>query len=102
MTAAHCVYELKFFSFIFSFENIFLKSIYLLKYYSYTHPRYYDIDIGVHDKQQLDSWSLKKKKISKIIIHKDYDEKTLMNDIALLRLNVLIFFFNLDLCRFKF
>jgi secreted trypsin-like serine protease len=48
---------------------------------------YYSVDIGYNDRQVANSWSISRK-ISKVIVHESYSEYTLLNDIALVKLDV--------------
>ena len=48
---------------------------------------YYSVDIGVNDRNAFDSWSLSRK-IIKVIVHEQYSDSSLVNDIALVKMQV--------------
>ncbi len=48
---------------------------------------YYDVAIGVNNRNKPDTWSITRK-ASKIIVHEKYSDRTLFNDIALLKMSV--------------
>jgi len=50
-----------------------------------TKPRKYEIYVGVDRLSKKDRKVAKKHKISKVIVHEEYDKETFLNDIALLR-----------------
>ncbi len=50
-------------------------------------PAFYSFDIGVHDRLAPESWYLTRK-VSRIIIHPSYNDRTVANDIALMKLDV--------------
>jgi len=46
---------------------------------------YYSLDIGVNDRNNPDTWSISRK-VSKVIVHESYSDRSLRNDIALVKL----------------
>ena len=48
---------------------------------------YYSVDLGFNDRNVPDSWSISRK-ISKVIVHPSYSDRTLLNDIALVKMDV--------------
>jgi secreted trypsin-like serine protease len=46
---------------------------------------YYSVDIGLNDRNNPDSWSISRK-IQKVIVHESYSDRSLRNDIALVKL----------------
>ena len=61
LTAAHCVY-------------------------GYTNPTRYSVDLGVHDRQNLESWATTRQ-VEKVIYHESYSSSQIKNDVALLKLS---------------
>lgn len=57
----------------------------------YLNPSYYSFDIGHHDRNNLESWSTSRK-VTKVIAHPSYSDRTLQNDIALMKLDVYFFY----------
>jgi len=53
--------------------------------YGYLNPSFYSIDIGLHDRTVKESWFINRK-VQRVIIHEQYDDWTLHNDIALMKL----------------
>lgn len=56
---------------------------------SFYEPQYFKVDIGLFEIKSPDSWSLKNRKLSKIVVHPQYNDDTFMNDIALMKLKVM-------------
>ncbi len=52
---------------------------------------YYSVDLGFNDRNVPDSWSISRK-ISKVIVHPSYSDRTLLNDIALVKMDVSDYF----------
>ena len=48
---------------------------------------YYTVDIGFNNRNSPDSWSISRK-ITKVIVHPSYSDNTLLNDIALVKMDV--------------
>lgn len=46
---------------------------------------YYSVEIGVNDRNNPDSWSISRK-ISKVFVHESYSDRSLLNDIALVKM----------------
>lgn len=49
-------------------------------------PVYYSIDLGVHDRANLEPWATTRK-VSKVIVHPNYNPSQIKNDIALMKLD---------------
>ena len=50
-------------------------------------PTFYSIDIGLHDIINKESWYINRK-VSRVIVHENYDDYLLHNDITLMKLSV--------------
>ena len=48
------------------------------------------MDVGLYDQQNPDPWTLTDLEVKKIIMHPDYNNETVKNDIALIELKVYI------------
>ena len=59
--------------------------------YGQLNPNKYTIDIGVTSRVTTNSWSLTNLKVSNVIMHPNYDDDTIDNDIALIKLTVYIY-----------
>jgi hypothetical protein len=57
------------------------------KVYGLLNPRSYTVQLGVHDRYNLDSWAVKRG-VSKVILHERYNDRMINYDIALLKLDV--------------
>lgn len=53
-------------------------------------PSLFVIDAGIHNRYTSDSWSQRNLTISKIIVHQGFNWDTIQNDIALIKLSVII------------
>ena len=55
--------------------------------YGRTNPVFYSFDIGIHDRLAPESWAVTRK-VTKVIMHPAYNDRTIINDIALMKLDV--------------
>lgn len=51
---------------------------------------YYSVELGINDRNAPDTWSLSRK-IKKVIVHEAYSDTQLINDIALVKMEVSIY-----------
>ena len=56
---------------------------------------YYSVDLGYNNRNQADTWSISRK-ITKVIVHESYSDRTLLNDIALVKMDVSFLFFKIQ------
>ena len=56
-------------------------------YQSYQNPSCYSVYLGLTNRANPEMWSILKS-VSAVIVHQNYDPKTIKNDIALLKLSV--------------
>ena len=61
--------------------------------YSKANPSQYVVDVGMQNRIVADSWTLKNLKISRIIVHSSFDWNSFLQDIALVKLDVILIFF---------
>ena len=66
-------------------ENWVVTAAHCIVYGDYA--SFYSVDIGFTDRNNPNSWSISRK-LSKVVMHRDYDDRALINDITLLKLEV--------------
>ena len=70
--------------------STFFKTLNIFFLCSEAIPSLFVIDVGIHNRYTSDSWSQRNLTISKIIVHQGFNWDTIQNDIALIKLSVII------------
>ncbi len=86
ITSAHCVYD-RFNKIIFCFAWVRIIIVKMWDLFSLD-PANYMVTVGAHNIKIPDTWTQSNLLVSNIVMHSEYNESVVINDLALVKLKV--------------